>query len=450
MVIPEVHLSIEQMKERYGIPKDQLEPGLADEVQAFKEWSRNPYQLDRSGPYAKPIQTETWESSFNVIRGYLGYVQLYHGEEKGFVDAYSDANIFVNFMAYLRARGVRKSFLNAHIKVAKKVNRYLDSNFSKSDEDATVYSAYHDWLVTLDSQISANMPDSAKQRYIPDCTLLHAWVDRLAEGAKQAVLADRPGRLSLTTATAVQAAVVAMFVTGRHTGAPCRLSSIKSVIHPEFIGKLGACLDPDCQHKSTCAGNRFEVRTIQKTVVRPDGEEDQATERRVRFVIPHHKNERHNSLAGQGIEYDLPSQPNPLTKLLLIHIDEGRSTLLSQRCADAHTPFLFLNFQGLPLGHGKSTFTTYWRHLMEKTAPSDIERFPPSLARKSFVEWYTLEYGDEPEMWDGAADIMGNSTRKWKEVYNVSCKKRRMQNTVDLFSQRHANIDGSWDDLGDD
>ena len=49
-------------------------------------------------------------------------------------------------------------------------------------------------------------------------------------------------------------------------------------------------------------------------------------------------------------------------------------------------------------------------------------------------------------MWDGAADIMGNSVRKWREVYNVSNKKRRMQKTVDRFSERHSAADASWDD----
>ena len=83
---------------------------------------------------------------------------------------------------------------------------------------------------------------------------------------------------------------------------------------------------------------------------------------------------------------------------------------------------------------------------MDKTAPQDLVRFPPSLARKSFVEWYTLEYGEEPEMWDGAADIMGNSVRKWREVYNVSHKKRRMQKTVYRFSAEHSKPDASWND----
>ena len=456
--IPTVHLSIVQMKERYGVPRDAMEPEMEAHVAAFKAWSKNPFQLDRSGPYARPIQTETWDSAHNVIRGYLGYVALYH-KAGTFADAYSDANSFIRFVAYLRARGVRKGFINAHIKVAKKVNKYLDATMSKTDEDRRGYSIFHEWLVTLDNQINANMPDSAPRKAIPDCTRLHAWVDRLAEGAKQAILTDRPNRITLSTANTVQAAVIAMFVTGRHTAAPCRLSSIKSVIHPSFVGKLGACHDQDCQSPSTCAGNRFEVRTQTVQVTAPPQEEADdplgsprvaqersVTERRVKFVIPHHKNERHNSIAGEGIAYDLPAQPNPLTRLLLIHMDEGRSVILEQSSAEQRTPYLFLNFQGRPLGHAKSTFTTYWRQLMDKTAPADIDRFPPSLARKSFVEWYTLEYGDEPEMWDGAADIMGNSTRKWQEVYNVSAKKRRMQTTLDKYSQRHSNVDESWED----
>jgi hypothetical protein len=165
----------------------------------------------------------------------------------------------------------------------------------------------------------------------------------------------------------------------------------------------------------------------------------------VRFVIPHHKNDRHNSLSGQDIEYDLPSQPNPLTKLMLVHIDEGQSTI-QDHCSVERTPFLFLTNQGRPFTLSKSTFTAYWKQLMDRTAPANVTRFPPSLARKSFVEWYTLEYGEEPDMWDGAADIMGNSVRKWREVYNVSNKKRRMQKTVDRFSERHLAADASWDD----
>ena len=465
--IPEVHLSVVQMKEKYGLPRDAMDADIEQEVEAFKSWSRNPFQLNRSGPYAKPIQTETWDSAFNVIRGYLGYVELYH-KAGTFMEAYSDADTFIRFVAYLRARGVRKGFINAHIKVAKKVNRYLDATMSRTDEDMKEYSAFHEWLVTLDNQINSNMPDSAPRKPIPDCTVLHAWVDRLAEGARQSILADRPRRISLSTANNIQAAVIAMFVTGRHTAAPCRLSSIKSVIHPSFVGKLGACHDPDCQSPSTCPGNRFEVRTEIRTQqvaeegcletdnVEMDNDhplesprvslERQVAERRVKFIIPHHKNERHNSAAGEGIAYDLPAQPNPLTKLLLIHMDEGRSVILEQSTATMSTPYLFLTFQGRPLGHAKSTFTTYWRQVMDKTAPADIARFPPSLARKSFVEWYTLEYGDEPEMWDGAADIMGNSTRKWREVYNVSAKKRRMQTTVDRYAQRQSNVGGSWED----
>jgi hypothetical protein len=60
---------------------------------------------------------------------------------------------------------------------------------------------------------------------------------------------------------------------------------------------------------------------------------------------------------------------------------------------------------------------------MERSAP-DLKYFPPSLARTVFVEDYTSEYGVEPDMWDGAAVIMGNCTAQWKASYNPSRKRR--------------------------
>ena len=455
--LPTIQLHLSQMKERYGIPRSEIDPELASDIDSFKVWCKNPFQLDRVGTYARPVQTETWESCFDLIRGYMGYGSKYHTPPRATLplslkDAYSNPDIFVAFVSYIRARGVRKGFVSSHIKVAKKLNKFFVTK-STVVADTSHFVKMHEWLVTLDYQIMANMVEPKIQKAIPDCEHVHAWVDRLAEGAKQAILKDRPGPISYATAITTQAAIIAMFVTGRHTGAPCRLSSIKSVIHPSFVGKLGACLDPDCPYPAgTCSGNRFEVKLVPKKIVTTDNvsEATRSTnviiqERRVRFVIPHHKNDRHNSQSGQDIEYDLPSQPNPLTKLMLVHIDEGQSTN-QDYCAVERTPFLFLTNQGRPFTLTKSAFTAYWTQLMDRTAPANVIRFPPSLARKSFVEWYTLEYGEEPEMWDGAADIMGNSVRKWKEVYNVSNKKRRMQKTVDRFSERHSAADASWDD----
>jgi hypothetical protein len=454
--LPTIQLHLSQMKERYGIPRSEIDPELASDIESFKVWCRNPFQLDRIGTYARPVQTETWESCFDIIRGYMGYGSKYHTPPRATLplslkDAYSNPHIFVSFVSYIRARGVRKGFICTHIKVAKKVNKFFEAK-STVDADTSHFVKMHEWLVTLDYQIIANMVEPKIKRAIPDCEHLHAWVDRLAEGAKKEILQDRPGPISYTTAITTQAAIIAMFVTGRHTGAPCRLSSIKSVIHPSFVGTLGACLDPDCPYPAgTCSGNRFEIKMVSKKIVTTDnvseatGSTNVIQERRVRFVIPHHKNERHNSLSGQDIEYDLPSQPNPLTKLLLVHIDEGQS-IIQDHCSVERTPFLFLTNQGRPFTLSKSTFTAYWKQLMDRTAPANVIRFPPSLARKSFVEWYTLEYGEEPDMWDGAADIMGNSVRKWREVYNVSNKKRRMQKAVDRFSERHSAADASWDD----
>ncbi len=75
------------------------------------------------------------------------------------------------------------------------------------------------------------------------------------------------------------------------------------------------------------------------------------------------------------------------------------------------------------LEYNDVTFRNFWKWAMEKSAPN-LKYFPPSLARTVFVEDYTSEYGVEPDMWDGAAVIMGNCTTQWKASYNPSRKRR--------------------------
>ena len=228
--LPPINLSLAQTKERYGLPKAEVDPVLAEDVEYFRQWSQNPFQLDRMGSYTRPVQTETWEACFALIRGYIGYASKYHTPPRAthpttLKEAYTNPYTFVAFVSYVKARGVRKGFINSHIKVAKKVTKYFEAK--EEEEDAKrALSKLHDWLVALDQQIFANMSEPRYRKVIPDCVKLHTWVDRLAEGAKRAILADRPGNISLSTAFTVQATIVAMFVTGRHTGAPCRLSLI--------------------------------------------------------------------------------------------------------------------------------------------------------------------------------------------------------------------------------
>ena len=349
------------------------------------------------------------------------------------------------------------------------MNSFFAASDASSGRGAGTSDRMATWLTTLERQISASMPDVVDvPESIPNMPTVRAWVDRLAEGAKARILLDRPGPISLDTAIAVQAAVIAAFVTGRHTNGPCRLSSIKSVIHPQYVPTIRTCTDPDCRDKDRCLGNRFEIfgsREVVPAAVPDEGGQEEEEEedgsssslpiapmvtldkRGVRFIIPHHKNERHGGLSGQQQVYDLPPQPNPLTRLLLIHMDEGHA-LLSRKVAGgtAQAVHLFRHTNGKSFADDKVFFSTYWANLMKATAPPDVPHFPPSRARKSFVEWYVMEHGDAPDLWDGSADIMGNSIRQWQDTYNVSRKRRRMQSAVDAAAADWADgEEEGWD-----
>jgi len=416
-------LHIAEMGELYGLKKDQVTPELAEEIEAFRFWSMAPVQLDRPGEYVRAVQTSTFDGQRDCLKGYFGFIYNYCDRELDQIGirAYEEPTTFVSFVSFLKARGCHKAQLVKHISLAKKVNTYIASAHGDGPEDAD--GRYHHTklqtcLSTLESQISMHMKDPV-QRPIPDWEDIHAWVDRLGEGAKAAVRMDIPyGPLSTYSAIAVQAAVVTMLVTGRYTGAPCRISTIKSVIHPDFVGRVGACRDPDCLNRKACPGNHFIVLPASET-----------EKKRVKFEIPHHKNDRHLGMAGAPIEFILPSA-SLLNKLLIIHIEQGHGRIINMtRMVEPH---LFVDSKGRGMNMTKGRFSAYWKNIMSNTVkPSELAYFPPSLARKSFVEWYTAETGALPYLWDGAADIMGNSVGQWLKTYNPSFKKRRMQDQID-------------------
>jgi len=78
------------------------------------------------------------------------------------------------------------------------------------------------------------------------------------------------------------------------------------------------------------------------------------------------------------------------------------------------------------------TFVQYWQEAM-KTAPSGLPYHPPSKFRTIFVEEFTAHHHMEPELWDGAAVIMGNSVEQWQRTYNPSRKRRMAQQVVNTM-----------------
>ena len=436
-------LHIADLDALYGLKKDQVLSELQAEIDYFRVWSMQPVQLDRPQEYVRAVQTVTFDGQADCLRGYFGFVFNYCGRSLSEVSirAYEEPQTFVSFISFLKARGCRKGQLVKHISLAKKVNSYISTALSENDQ---VGRAHHTKLQacfgTLETQISLHMRD-VTERVIPDWTDIHSWVDRLGEGAKAVVRIDRPGPLSTLSAISVQAAIVAMLVTGRYTGAPCRLSTIKSVIHPSFVKKVGACRDADCLDRKSCPGNHF-------VIMQPTGDGDGDSCKRVKFIIPHHKNDREQGMSGAPIEYMLPAA-SLLNKLLVLHIEEGHDRITSRtRMVEPH---LFVDSYGRGMDSAKGRFTSYWRTLMKHTvSPTDLPPFAPSLARRSFVEWYTAETGALPYLWDGTADIMGNSVGQFLKTYNSSFKKRRMQDTVDDFNMMMDRDAPVWNDGLDD
>lgn len=82
--------------------------------------------------------------------------------------------------------------------------------------------------------------------------------------------------------------------------------------------------------------------------------------------------------------------------MLFIHINSGHDVL-----AGPFQPSLFVSRCGNPFND--STFVHFWDVHVLRRAP--FPYFPPSMARRMFVQEYTGTFGMDPSMWDGAATV---------------------------------------------
>jgi hypothetical protein len=226
----------------------------------------------------------------------------------------------------------------------------------------------------------------------------------------------------------VQIAAIASLVTGTHVP-PCRLSIIKTLLHPIFTQQeegmpaQRTCIERGC-NDPTCRGNRLEVR----------GD-------KVVFTAPHHK----NSNRGFGpIEHVLPA--GILTELLRVHIAVGHQMLTQE--TGVTTKRLFVSRKGQEFNN--STFTQFWGTIVKASHVPGLQYFPPSAARNAFVVEYMGSNGMEPDMWDGAAAVMGNSRRQWETTYNAGVRLQRMQAAVDHHTEFRERVLAAADDSGDE
>jgi len=255
--------------------------------------------------------------------------------------------------------------------VASKVIAYL-----KTTNSSVVFYSHacrlETWFLTLGRQLSNLMPTPKKEA--PPLELIFSWVDGIAEGARLVL-----GGRSLTGGQAfqVQAAIVAKLVSGREMP-PCRLSIIKTIMHPSLVEDLG-CQDPDCNTRG-CRGNRAEL-------VGGGGgggassSSNSNSNLGVRIIAPHHKTEDKGRQQGP-LDVILP--PGQLTEFAVYWIQKGWK--VATDTTGSSTSTLFMSSRGFAFND--STFTHYWKQLM-KSAPATLPYFPPNLARTSFVESFT-------------------------------------------------------------
>ena len=220
-------------------------------------------------------------------------------------------------------------------------------------------------------------------------------------------------KISVSTAQLIHNTLIAMLVTGSHVP-PARLHTIKTAMHPEYAERL-LCQDPDCLYpEGGCMGNRFEVH-------KGEGEGGEGVEV-VRYIAPHHKNDRRGS--NQVLCYDLPS--GPISELMLIHIREGHEVLTHfLRHAQPH---LFMSSSGMEFSD--VLFANWW-HVFYHSSNGPQPYFPPSKGRTLFVESFIASTGHQPqESWEGAALAMGNSVKQWREFYAPRMKHMLAQEAV--------------------
>ena len=449
--LPPTTLTPPQVKERYGFEEASTPPKLKHELQCFSTWSKEDFNFTRGRRYSNSVQEDTLTNQLQCMRAFCGYITKYfHGDmpSSATIYFYKDPQYLASFVAYLKARGAQRGHLIKHISLAKKVNFYLKATCPTTSTSTSTHVHFNkldEWLATMELQVSQAVPSSSTTRPRVDGDKVLRWASQLGSKAVAMVEVDmQMGEgLSWQTSSLVHGAIVASLVVGAHVP-PLRLNLIKTLNHPKYLQEL-KCTDKDCKRGDSCLGNHLK-EVVVTLGVEGDGDGDGVHEvvqeeedwpyfgyntTNLVLVVAHGKNDRRG--VGVDLEFTLPR--GDLTKLMLAHIHMGHEVLtLSQHLPQTR---LFVKPKGGNAFTNDSTFTQMWESLLVKCPIANglgITYFPPMEARRMFVEEYTSMHGVGPSLWDGAAYVMGNSTRQWEATYNPSRKQRRAQEAVDAHS----------------
>jgi hypothetical protein len=401
-----------------------LPNGLRQELSEFRRWCTNPIQLDRESRY-RCVQEVTHQAMESTMLAYLGFQAkvLRVRVEQLSLFSYRDPQTFARFVGYIIARDVGYKWASRHLSTCKKVLSYLCTLDATWPHTA----AMQQWLGSMDKQLPNTIP-RAQHQATPPAEAVFEWVDGLVEVVEAMVMDDTSmfGRITTITAQHVHDAVLAMMVTGSYVPPP-RLHTLKSACHPDLAV---SCTDPDCMLGPQCRGNRFELSV--------EGGVDV-----VRYVAPHHKNDRRSGVVSMTITYALPA--DALTRLMAVHIREGHQLLRALH--RKRQPRLFMSNTGLEFADpklGDLRFDVWWKaffhgklgpaSLMQRQAGAGaVPYFPPSKGRNIFVEYYMATTGNSHpgDSWEGAANAMGTSVKQWREFYAPTIRQRMAQQAVD-------------------
>lgn len=221
-------------------------------------------------------------------------------------------------------------------------------------------------------------------------------------------------------------------VTGAYVP-PVRLDLLKTLDMTHISEEFG-CSDRDCLGIN-CKGNRVELvdSLVPDDDVVPWHFNYGTTD--VRINIVHGKNDRRAVRENYRICFKIP--PGNLQKLWIAHIRGGRKLLTLEKPWSSTK--MLVSDEGNSFSN--ASFCHYWDKAMRTAVPYGIKYLPASRMRTVFVEEFTAVHHSEPDMWDGAAAVMGNSVEQWRRTYNPSLKRRLAQMAVD--STWEGNVGGA-------
>jgi hypothetical protein len=387
----------------------------------FQDWSQALYQPSRPSDLLQQ-SSKTWESQQKRVYEYLGY--LYHHKEisRPTLAHYMDTHYFLDFLDFLKGRGVDKA---GHTKAVHAAIRAVSYMKSLPATDQAQAKAALKALKNLGTQLGQNMVPRPKAKEPEQLKEEGKWMDApellaRVEKVRLAALAEVAGMKAgtiprLQAAKTVHNALLATMCFGYMP--PLRHNSVLlTLTAPPHLG----CIHPDCQHKQAgCQGNRvFRHLTSSKWWL----------------DVPHHKNTK--AWNGVSLKFELP---NEVAELLEHHVTWGHTTLTGH--TEHFAPNLFVNTTtGLPL-KDQEVSQVWSKTVLDGSGV----HFGPQVCRSIFVSG-TRDAGLPSQA--GMAMIMGNSQSVWDTVYDRHFNTREAQAAMQSMPEWRHKMLVQAQDLG--